>query len=128
MKDKKGIAEITNFSTLFICIVMFACPFILYPSLTRAAGPSFLADKHKNAGIECGTCHKENPPGKSVPMQICLECHGGDYAKLAEQTKKVAPNPHDSHLGNAECEFCHHAHRPSEYYCSKCHILDSKVP
>ncbi len=110
-----GIAMLT-------CLLSF-CSFVI-----SAAAPLLLADKHKKAGLDCESCHKENPPGKSVPAEICLGCHGGDYAKLAEQTKKVAPNPHDSHLGNAKCELCHHGHKPSEYYCATCHILDSKVP
>jgi len=125
---KSGIFNITDFSTLVIWIVMFACLIHVYSSFVCAIESAFLADKHKNAGIDCESCHKESPPSKPVPMQVCLGCHGGDYAKLAEQTKKVAPNPHDSHLGNAPCEFCHHAHKPSEYYCATCHILDSKVP
>jgi len=125
---KRGIVTITDFSTLIIWVVMLPCFFFIYSSLACAAEPSFLADKHKNAGMNCESCHGENPPSKPVPMQACLGCHGEDYAKLAGQTKKVAPNPHDSHLENAPCEFCHHAHKPSEYYCAKCHILDSKVP
>ncbi len=125
---KSRIVHVKDFSIWVIWVAMFACFFYDYSFFASAAQPSFLADRHKNTGIDCEPCHKENPPGKLVPMQVCFGCHGGDYAKLAEQTKKVAPNPHDSHLGNAPCEFCHHAHRPSEYYCANCHMLDSKVP
>jgi len=125
---KSWIVYINGFSILGIWVVMFVGFFYVYSFLAYAAEPSLLADRHKSAGIDCEACHKENPPAKLVPMQVCLGCHGGDYAKLAEQTKKVAPNPHDSHLGEAPCELCHHAHKPSEYYCANCHILDSKVP
>jgi hypothetical protein len=125
---KSGIVYIIECSILIIWVVTLTCFFYVYSSFAGAAEPSFLADRHKNAGIDCEACHKENHPAKLVPMQVCLGCHGGDYAKLAEQTEKVAPNPHDSHLGEAQCEFCHHAHRPSEYYCANCHMLDSKVP
>ena len=111
-----------------IGVVFFVGHFFVYPSFARAAGPSSLADRHKKGGIECEACHKEKPPAKLVPMPVCLGCHGGEYEKLAEQTQKVAPNPHDSHLGKAPCELCHHAHKPSEYYCANCHMLDSKVP
>jgi hypothetical protein len=116
------------FFVFVICTVMLAFYFDVYSLLAWAADSPLLADKHKKIGVDCQSCHQENPPGKTTPMQVCLECHGGDYAKLAEQTKKVAPNPHDSHLGSAKCEFCHHGHKPSEYYCAQCHILDSKVP
>jgi fumarate reductase flavoprotein subunit len=122
---KKGIIGV---SISFIWVLTFVCLFGVHSNLALAAESSNLGDKHKNAGVDCKSCHKEAPPSYLVPMQICLECHGGDYEKLAEQTTKVAPNPHDSHLGKAPCEFCHHAHKPSEYYCAKCHILDSKVP
>ena len=111
-----------------IGVVILACLFSVYSFYAWAAEPSFLADRHKSGGIVCEACHPENPPAKLVPMPVCLGCHGGDYEKLAEQTKKVAPSPHDSHLGKAPCEFCHHAHKPSEYYCANCHMLDSKVP
>jgi len=117
-----------DFCIRAIWIVTLAYSFFVYSFPAGAAGPSFLADRHKSAGIDCEACHKENPPAKLVPMPVCLGCHGGDYTKLAEQTNKVAPNPHDSHLGKAPCELCHHAHKPSEYYCVNCHILDSKVP
>jgi fumarate reductase flavoprotein subunit len=125
---RKAIFDIANFSILVIWIVLFASFFYVYSFLACAAEPSFLADKHKNAGLNCESCHKENPPSQLVPMSVCLGCHGGDYAKLAEQTKKMAQNPHASHLGNANCEYCHHAHRPSENYCAKCHSFGFKLP
>jgi len=125
---KKRIVRIADLQVFLIGSAMLACFSWVYPSQGPAAELSLLADKHKSAGIDCESCHQEKPPGKPVPMEICLGCHGGDFAKLADQTKKVAPNPHDSHLGNVPCEFCHHLHRPSEFYCSKCHLLDSKVP
>lgn len=125
---KNRIFHIKYFSILVIWVVASASFFYADSFLGSAAEPSFLADRHKNGSIDCEACHQEKPPSKLVPMQVCLGCHGGDYAKLAEQTKKVTPNPHDSHLGDEACEFCHHAHRASEYYCANCHVLDSKVP
>ena len=125
---KSKVVHIRGFSILAIGAVILAWFLFIYSFFAWAAEPSFLADRHKNAGIDCEACHKENPPSKLVPMQVCLGCHGGDYAKLAEQTKTIALNPHDSHLGEAPCKFCHHAHEPSVYYCASCHILDSKVP
>lgn len=125
---RKAIVDTANFSILVIWIVLFASFFYVYSFLACAAEPPFLADKHKDAGLNCESCHKENPPSQLVPMSVCLGCHGGDYAKLAEQTKKMAQNPHASHLGNANCEYCHHAHRPSENYCAKCHSFGFKLP
>ena len=117
---KKAMVDIADFSMWVLCTMMFACFFYLYSFLAFAAEPLFLADRHKNAGINCESCHKENPPSEPVPMQVCLGCHGVDYAK---RTKKVSSNPHASHLGYAKCAYCHHGHRPSENYCTKCHPL-----
>ena len=115
-----------NFSFLVIWVVTLT--FLHYRfTLVAATQQSFLADKHNSARIPCEGCHKESSPREQVPTSICNECHG-DFAKIAERTKKVIPNPHESHLGNLKCELCHHAHKPSEDYCSKCHEFNYKVP
>jgi len=127
-KMRKVNFDIADLSTLVVCIAMVACFFYAYSFLACAAEPPLLADKHKDAGLNCESCHQENPPSKLVPTSVCLGCHGGDYAALAERTKKMAQNPHASHIGNANCEYCHHAHKPSENYCGKCHYFGSKDP
>jgi fumarate reductase flavoprotein subunit len=101
---------------------------VLSPSgLTWAAQSFSLGDKHKNMGVDCSGCHKEDPPQQEVPMAVCLGCHG-DYPKVAAKTNKVDPNPHDSHLGEIECGQCHHAHKASVLVCAGCHDMDMKVP
>lgn len=97
------------------------------PGPTWADPGLFLGDKHKNRGLDCSGCHKEDPPKQNVPMAVCLGCHG-DYPKVAAQTNKLDPNPHDSHLGGIDCEKCHHAHKPSVNACTDCHLMDMKVP
>ena len=92
-----------------------------------AAQALLLGDKHKDLGIQCDGCHKENPPQNKVPTAVCQGCHG-DYKTLAERTQKVEPNPHMSHEGELECETCHHSHKPSEDHCDFCHNFDFKVP
>ena len=50
-----------------------------------------------------------------------MKCHG-DYAKLAEKTKMLDPNPHFSHLGEVNCEDCHKADKAKpELMCNTCH-------
>ncbi len=103
-------------------------PGLLYPPFTTwAAQQLLLADRHKDAGITCEGCHKENPPEKKSPMEVCIGCHG-NYDKLAELTQKSLSNPHDSHLGEVDCGNCHHTHKPSEDFCSSCHNFGLKVP
>lgn len=94
---------------------------------TWAAQGKFLADKHKEVGLDCQGCHQENPPSKKVETPICQSCHG-DYAKIAIQTEKVEPNPHASHEGYQSCDVCHHAHKPSIDHCGICHNFGFKVP
>ena len=116
---------IKYFRILVICISLFNS--FYFPFSFVEAAPSFLADKHKVAGISCEGCHKENPPKGQVPTLVCNKCHG-DQEKIAEKTRNIIPNPHESHLGNVKCELCHHAHKPSEDHCSNCHEFDYKVP
>ena len=101
---------------------------VLSPSgPTLAAEDLSLADKHKNRGADCSGCHKESPPKQDVSMAVCLGCHG-DYRKVAAQTNRLDPNPHDSHLGEIECGKCHHAHKASVNACNECHQFDMKAP
>ena len=86
-----------------------------------------LGDRHKEKGIQCDGCHKENPPQNKTPMAVCQGCHG-DYKSLGEKTEKVDPNPHRSHLGSLDCSSCHHSHKPSEDHCAGCHNFGFKVP
>jgi hypothetical protein len=87
----------------------------------------FLGGKHKKAGIVCGDCHEEGLLKGKVTTANCIKCHIS-YSKLIEQTKKIIPNPHDSHVVNLECVACHHSHKPSEDYCGECHNFGFKVP
>jgi fumarate reductase flavoprotein subunit len=111
-----------------MAVLWFSAVSSLPPSgPTWAAESVFLADKHKNRGMDCSGCHKERPPKHDVPMAVCLGCHG-DYQKVAAKTDKIDPNPHDSHLGEIDCGKCHHAHKVSVNACNECHRLDMKVP
>jgi hypothetical protein len=104
------------------------CASILcYLPMVSGAEIIFLGDKHKKAGIVCGECHEEGLLKGNVTTANCTKCHIG-YSKLIEQTKKIIPNPHDSHIVNLECVACHHIHKPSEDYCGECHNFGFKVP
>jgi Cytochrome c3 len=97
------------------------------PSPLFAVDGKLLGDKHKIAGVDCSSCHKEAPPKQAVPPAVCTGCHG-DYDAIAKRSEKVEPNPHDSHEGKLECGVCHHSHKESELYCSRCHAFGLKVP
>jgi nitrate/TMAO reductase-like tetraheme cytochrome c subunit len=89
-----------------------------------AADNKLLIDRHKAAGLECGSCHSESPPQAAPSNSKCIGCHG-DQAKLAAQTKYASPNPHaPPHLSPGEtqaCQDCHHVHKQSEITCTDCH-------
>jgi hypothetical protein len=126
MKDKKILIGLCGMMTLAILAFMNIV-IVGYWSSTWAAEGALLADKHKNAGIDCNGCHKENPPKEKVPTAMCMNCHG-NYAKLAEQTQKGEHNTHDTHLGELDCDKCHHSHKPSADLCGKCHNFSLKTP
>ncbi len=93
---------------------------------SSAAG--FLADRHAARGAACASCHKDGP-ASAVDMTECLACHGGSYAKLAQRTDKSDINPHETHLGEAQCTACHAGHRAPQLACDNCHEFpDIKVP
>jgi fumarate reductase flavoprotein subunit len=78
-----------------------------------------LAELHKEAGLTCDACHG-NGPKKPPTMTQCLGCHES-YAKVAERTKNLEPNPHDNHLIDLECTKCHLGHKAQVIYCRTCH-------
>lgn len=76
--------------------------------------------KHASEGVGCADCHKVERPVAAASEEACLECHGS-YQKVAQLTKALHANPHDSHLGMMGCLKCHRVHRPSEIVCIECH-------
>jgi Cytochrome c3 len=83
----------------------------------------FCSDKHIETGLNCENCHgaAKVAAGAGVGMAKCLSCHGS-YEKLAKRTGKMTLNPHvDYHLGELDCNVCHHGHRADENYCDSCH-------
>ena len=87
------------------------------------AAPILLDQLHANKEIKCEQCHADKPKEQRVPMETCVGCHG-DYQKLAEATKGMKPNPHDSHLGEIRCTLCHNVHKEFKLYCNSCHQFD----
>lgn len=63
------------------------------------------------------------------PETFCLNssCHNMTREQLAEATKDLERNPHDSPHSQELCGTCHKAHRASVNYCSKCHA-DAPLP
>lgn len=92
--------------------------FSLSAVATADAAPN-LADRHIARGMQCTSCHTEMPP-KAVPTSQCLSCHGS-YEKLADATDKGDINPHESHLGDIDCDRCHKGHGQPVLACAQCH-------
>lgn len=116
---------------LFLLILGIVLLAVSVPALVNAqqASPGgALLGKHLGFGLNCASCHKENPPSVAVKMEQCFTCHG-DYDKLADKTDgKGSHNPHASHNGDLPCESCHHMHMPSVNFCAQCHQFEFNVP
>lgn len=122
IKSKRfSAALIAAIAVVVICALAIS-------SHTWAQQKKFLADRHKDRGMECSACHKESPPGKAVPSEVCKGCHDEEKLALKSAEKFGRQNPHDNHLGAIGCEQCHHAHKPSVDACAKCHQFGFKVP
>lgn len=97
-------------------------------AVQAADAHKFLADRHAERGVQCTGCHK-GAPSADVDMTMCLQCHGGTYAELAKRTESEDINPHDTHLGEAQCVTCHRGHKPPQLSCDACHeFTDIQVP
>jgi len=94
---------------------------------TSWATSKHLDHTHAQRSVTCALCHGRRFPEKRAEMEQCLTCHGS-YQHVAELTKNVYPNPHESHLGEIRCTLCHKAHANSELYCDLCHAFGLKVP
>jgi len=101
-------------SLLFLALLVGAVSALAVANTTKP-----LADRHKDVGLTCDACHGDGPQ-KPVTMSKCLACHES-YAKIAERTKELEPNPHDNHLIDLECTKCHIGHKTQENYCRSCH-------
>ena len=82
--------------------------------------PMLLGDRHQVAGVECASCHKEDPPSNSVPMDVCVSCHD-EYSPSDRPPSNDYMDPHNSHVTFSDCSECHHAHKPSRDFCATCH-------
>lgn len=81
-----------------------------------------LARTHLALQMECQKCHqREWPPQGPAPTEACLACHGGSYAGMTALTQDRSPNPHDFHMGELSCPFCHVTHDPYRNPCNLCH-------
>ncbi len=95
----------------------------MFPQDLAAAGFREKGIHHKE-GVACKDCHGVEKP-KDAPLQkACLDCHG-PYEKVAQRTRKLPVNPHDSHMGPVDCLKCHAVHEQPEVFegpCVECHV------
>jgi thioredoxin reductase len=66
----------------------------------RSPGP--LSRPHRLAGLECGSCHEEGPPGRA-----CVRCHGA-HPSTRPAHRQLARR------GRLGCPTCHAVHRHNE--------------
>ncbi len=120
-------AKRIGIALIAICAVFAVCA-VIVGGQVWAQQKKFLADRHKDRGMDCSACHKESPPAKAVPSAVCKGCHDPEKLAMKSAEKLGRHNPHDNHLGDIPCETCHHGHKPSEDACAKCHQFGFKVP
>ena len=133
--NEESIVNVHRLSCLYavfvpltaLCLVMSFSPSHGQVAADGKDATVFLADRHKNRGIECSGCHQESPPKQKPQGIICMGCHG-DYSKVAEKTSKLTINPHDTHMGELDCNQCHKGHQRSVNVCNQCHTFNMKVP
>jgi len=91
-------------------------------------GKPFLSKHKKYTELNCNDCHLTQTP-KRLTTKQCLSCHGS-FEEVAEATKHLDPDPHNSpHYGSElDCDLCHHEHSVSENFCAQCHEWELIVP
>ena len=122
----KEICVLFVFCGVIILCCLSSCtpvsgPMIEPPAIEPAVEkPLFLGDKHKAAGVECGSCHQEDPPAKTVTTDVCLGCHE-EHSPSNKAGATDLMDPHNSHMTYSDCGACHNAHKASREQCSSCH-------
>lgn len=96
--------------------VVLACSLVLSASIAVAAPMQF---KHQQRSVTCEQCHGVANPSTKAKAKSCMKCH--NYADVAQKSKHLNPNPHDSHAGELRCTLCHREHADSVVYCKECH-------
>ena len=84
---------------------------------------SFTADRHKERGLTCAACHKEEQPKTAASGEACLPCHNSIEA-VADRTKDFKNNPHKNHITDSNdvaCTECHQGHKANTLLCTRCH-------
>jgi hypothetical protein len=117
------------------------------PHYTSWGDSDYLAAVHARAALPCQTCHPRGL-GRSleeivtqltgdsrvrrlrVSNDACFRCHSHpDYADLIARTKHIKLSPHvPYHYDKMDCRICHKMHKPSEDYCSECHVPSASGP
>jgi fumarate reductase flavoprotein subunit len=95
----------------------------LTPQMADAAGLR-TRGIHNEKNVSCKDCHKVEQPKEPPASTACLECHG-PYEKVAQRTRALHVNPHDSHMGPVDCLKCHSVHDQPEAFegpCVECHV------
>lgn len=87
-----------------------------------------LSHRHALAGVTCADCHGKGRPEAKAKPEACVRCHEMD-ALIARTAQAKDHNPHaDQHGYAANCNLCHHQHKPSKNYCLTCHSYNWPVP
>ncbi len=105
-----------------LCFFAFAAVLWTAKAVTQEK-KSFTADRHKERGLSCAACHKEEQPKTAASQESCLVCHSSIEA-VAERTKDFGMNPHRNHLldgSDVACTDCHKGHMADTPACHQCH-------
>jgi cytochrome c nitrite reductase small subunit len=117
---------------------------IMDPYLESWVSSDYGAYAHAVQDVTCLECHVPTTQQQvdelvvyvqgdfEVPLEerqfgneFCFDCHlpneHTSYEEVIQLTAGLELNPHDSHLGELECEVCHKMHGASEDYCANCH-------
>lgn len=117
---------------------------IMEPYLESWQASDYGAYAHAQQDVTCLECHVPTTQQQvdelvvyvqgdfTVPLeelevsdQFCYDCHLPNEHTSSEEvvqlTADLELNPHDSHLGELDCDICHKMHALSEDYCADCH-------
>ena len=119
---------------------------VMQPYVDSMQDSNLMGYVHAQKGFVCLNCHEQGVleevhrgansnataiKERKFSKEFCLGCHGS-YAALTALTKDSteltavadeAVNPHDSHLGEVDCYYCHKMHKEFKpiNYCYDCH-------
>jgi thioredoxin reductase len=106
--EAEATSDVTRFTGVGVAAIVLAVGvaaalvFSVEPAVERAPGP--LSRPHREAGLQCASCHDPAQEGIGTPESACATCHAGHASTRPGHRAQMQ-------RGAMQCVTCHSPHR-----------------